>query len=57
MITVLIWGLLDDNDVEKGNSDDALTFWYAFPVPRLHPLLMPIPKVFYAGSRDCPQSR
>jgi hypothetical protein len=25
------WSLLDDNDVQQGNSGDALTFWYAFP--------------------------
>jgi hypothetical protein len=28
----LNWGLLDNNDVEQGNSGEALTFWYAFPV-------------------------
>jgi len=40
----LNWGLLDDNDVEQGNSGDALTFWYAFSsVSLLHPLLMPTP--------------
>ena len=26
------WGLSDDDDVEQGNSGDALTFWHAFPV-------------------------
>ncbi len=40
----LNWGLLDDNDVEQGNSGDALTFWYEFLVfLDYNPLLMPIP--------------
>ena len=28
----LNWSMLDDNDVQQGNSGDALTFWYASPV-------------------------
>lgn len=28
----LNWCLLDNNDVEQGNSGEALTFWYASPV-------------------------